>query len=151
MARDLLAAQGVPADIADDVAEHLVEADRCGYTSHGLSILPNYRRSLAGGNVNPAGRAECVLDRGGLLVFDERRRLRRPARGARPSSRPRSNGCASAATAIVTLRRSRSSRPHGPASARWWREERFVLLSFTNVIQPRAGGSALHGGARRAG
>lgn len=47
--RRVLAAQGVPEDIARDVADHLVESDRVGYTSHGLSILTNYRRVLADG------------------------------------------------------------------------------------------------------
>ena len=45
--RRVLMAQGVPEDIARDVAEHLVESDRVGYTSHGLSILTNYRRVLS--------------------------------------------------------------------------------------------------------
>ena len=62
-ARNILIAQNVPADIADDVAEHLVESDRSGYISHGLSILPNYRRALEGQSVNASGRAECVMDR----------------------------------------------------------------------------------------
>lgn len=70
----LLTAQNVPEDIADDVAEHLVESDRCGYVSHGLSILPNYRRALDGNNVNATGRAECVLDRDMMMVFDGHRR-----------------------------------------------------------------------------
>lgn len=66
----LLAAQGVPADIARDVAEHLVESDRVGYTSHGLSILPNYERVLREGFVRADGRAELVNDRGTLLAFE---------------------------------------------------------------------------------
>ena len=66
----LLTAQGVPDDIAADVAEHLVESDRCGYTSHGLSILPTYRSSLQHGHLQAAARATCIADRGGLLVFD---------------------------------------------------------------------------------
>ncbi len=70
LARDILAAQQVPADIADDVAEHLVESDRCGYISHGLSILPSYRTALDSHSVNPQGRAKCVLDQGTLMVFD---------------------------------------------------------------------------------
>ena len=45
--RRVLMAQGVPEDIARDVAEHLVESDRVGYTSHGLSILTNCRRVLS--------------------------------------------------------------------------------------------------------
>ena len=52
----VLAAQGVPEDIARDVADHLVESDRVGYTSHGLSILTNYRRVLADGLAQADGR-----------------------------------------------------------------------------------------------
>ncbi|HYP70994.1 MAG TPA: Ldh family oxidoreductase [Variovorax sp.] len=66
----LLVAQGVPDDIAQDVAEHLVESDRCGYTSHGLSILPTYRSSLERGYLHADARAKCIVDRGGLLAFD---------------------------------------------------------------------------------
>jgi len=69
-ARDILIAQAVPADIADDVAEHLVESDRCGYISHGLSILPGYRNAIVTNNLNPDGRASCAMDRGSLMVFE---------------------------------------------------------------------------------
>ncbi|MCP3022104.1 Ldh family oxidoreductase [Cupriavidus basilensis] len=131
LARDLLAAQGVPADIANDVAEHLVEADRCGYTSHGLSILPNYQRSLATGNVNPAGRAECVLDRDSLLVFDGNGGFGQHV-GKRvietAIERVRQHG-----HCIVTLRRSHHLGRMGHYGE-MVAKERFVLLSFTNVI-----------------
>jgi L-lactate dehydrogenase len=60
----------VPEDIAADVADHLIEADRVGYASHGLSILPNYRRVLAAGFVTADGRAERVVDRGSLIAYD---------------------------------------------------------------------------------
>ena len=60
--RRVLAAQGVPEDIARDVADHLVESDRVGYTSHGLSILTNYRRVLADGLAQADGRPELVND-----------------------------------------------------------------------------------------
>ncbi|MEJ8814182.1 Ldh family oxidoreductase [Variovorax ureilyticus] len=66
----ILTAQGVPDDIASDVAEHLVESDRCGYTSHGLSILPSYRKSMQGDHLHGDARAECIADHGGLLMYD---------------------------------------------------------------------------------
>ena len=56
----LLLAQGVPEDIAVDVAQHLVESDRVGYASHGLSILPTYRKVLEDGQVNPIGRPSVL-------------------------------------------------------------------------------------------
>ncbi|MCP3705696.1 Ldh family oxidoreductase [Paraburkholderia sp. CNPSo 3274] len=60
----------VPEDIAADVADHLIESDRVGYASHGLSILPNYKRVLAAGFVTADGRAERVVDRGSLIGYD---------------------------------------------------------------------------------
>jgi L-lactate dehydrogenase len=68
-AKHLLAAQGVPEDVAQDVAEHLVEADRVGYASHGLSILPSYHKALKNGFVQPDGRAELIHDRGAIIGF----------------------------------------------------------------------------------
>ncbi|PTX05460.1 lactate dehydrogenase [Achromobacter mucicolens] len=68
--RRVLMAQGVPEDIARDVAEHLVESDRVGYTSHGLSILTNYRRVLSEGLARPDGRPELLNDRGAMLAYD---------------------------------------------------------------------------------
>jgi L-lactate dehydrogenase len=67
---DVLTKLSVPADIAADVADHLIEADRVGYASHGLSILPNYRRGLAAGFVVAHGRPERVVDRGALIGYD---------------------------------------------------------------------------------
>ncbi|PXW14632.1 Ldh family oxidoreductase [Paraburkholderia caballeronis] len=60
----------VPADIADDVAEHLIESDRVGYASHGMSILPHYRRVLTEGYVAFDGRPERIVDNGALIGYD---------------------------------------------------------------------------------
>ncbi|KOF53789.1 MULTISPECIES: Ldh family oxidoreductase [unclassified Achromobacter] len=68
--RRVLLAQGAPDDIARVVAEHLVESDRVGYTSHGLSILSSYRRTLQSGQVRADGRPERVNDRGAMLAYD---------------------------------------------------------------------------------
>ncbi len=70
LGRRILVAQSVPDDIARDVAEHLVEADRVGYTSHGLSILSSYRAVLANGQAQAAGRPELVNDRQVMLAYD---------------------------------------------------------------------------------
>lgn len=131
LARDILAAQGVPDDIADDVAEHLVEADRCGYVSHGISILPNYRRALEGGSVNPEGRAECVLDRESLMSFDGHGGFGQHVGKvvmARAIERVRQHG-----HCIVTLRRSHHLGRMGHYGE-MVAEAGLVLLSFTNVI-----------------
>ncbi|MFC4277329.1 Ldh family oxidoreductase [Achromobacter aloeverae] len=66
----ILAAQGVPADIAAAVADHLVGADRAGYASHGLSILPTYCKALEAGLVNGDGRPERVQGKDALQAYD---------------------------------------------------------------------------------
>ena len=60
----------VPLDIADDVADHLVESDRVGYASHGMSILPHYRRVLTEGQLQFDARPERVVDHGALIGYD---------------------------------------------------------------------------------
>jgi L-lactate dehydrogenase len=130
-ARNILIAQNVPFDIADDVAEHLVEADRCGYVSHGLSILPNYRRAIEGGNVNPAGRASCVLDRDMLMVFDGDGGFGQHVGKTvmtRAIERVREHG-----HCIVTLRKSHHLGRMGHYGE-MVANAGLVLLSFTNVI-----------------
>ncbi|SDC49130.1 L-lactate dehydrogenase [Cupriavidus sp. YR651] len=130
-ARDILTAQAVPADIADDVAEHLVESDRCGYISHGLSILPNYRRAIDGGSVNPDGRADCVLDKDTLMVFDGNGGFGQHVGKvvmARAIERVRQHG-----HCIVTLRKSHHLGRMGHYGE-MVAAAGFVLLSFTNVI-----------------
>jgi L-lactate dehydrogenase len=121
----------VPADIADDVAEHLVEADRSGYVSHGLSILPNYRRAIESGNVNPTGRAACVLDRDMLMVFDGNGGFGQHVGKTvmtRAIERVRQHG-----HCIVTLRKSHHLGRMGHYGE-MVAHAGFVLLSFTNVI-----------------
>lgn len=131
LARQILVALGVPDDIADDVAEHLVESDRCGYVSHGLSMLPQYRASVEAGSVNPEGRASCAMDRGTLMVFDGNSGFgqhvgKRVMQAA--IERTREHG-----HCIFTLRRSHHLGRmgyYGEMAA----QARMVLLSFTNVI-----------------
>ncbi|AZG12400.1 Ldh family oxidoreductase [Cupriavidus pauculus] len=130
-ARNILTAQNVPIDIADDVAEHLVEADRSGYTSHGISILPNYRRAIDGQSVNPAGRAECVLDRGTLMVFDGHGGFGQHVGKTvmqQAIDRVREHG-----HCIVTLRKSHHLGRMGHYGE-MVAAAGLVLLSFTNVI-----------------
>jgi len=127
----LLAAQGVPEDIAADVADHLVESDRCGYTSHGLSILSSYRRALQNGHVKGAARAECLSDRGGLLVFDGHggfgQHVGKTAMQAGIERVRQSGHC------ILTLRHAHHLGRMGHYGE-MVAAAGYVLLSFTNVI-----------------
>lgn len=140
----LLAAQGVPDDIARDVAEHLVESDRVGYTSHGLSILPNYRRVLAEGFVKADGRAKLLNDRGAMLAFDGDNGFGQHVGKAvmqQAIERARQYG-----QCIVTLRRTHHLGRmgyYGEMAA----EAGLILLAFTNVVN-RPPTVAPYGGAQ---
>jgi L-lactate dehydrogenase len=68
----LLQKQRVPEDIARDVALHLVESDRVGYASHGISILPGYAKALADGELDGAARPELLAESGGLQAWHGR-------------------------------------------------------------------------------
>lgn len=70
MAKSLLMAQGVPENVAYDVAEHLVESDRVGYASHGISILPSYQNALKMGTLKADAPLECIRDRTASLGYD---------------------------------------------------------------------------------
>lgn len=71
-ARQLLLAMPVPEPVAHDVADHLVEADRAGHPSHGLSILPGYHQALRRGEIVPQAELQCLCDEGVVLAFDGR-------------------------------------------------------------------------------
>lgn len=56
LAADILSALGTPAEVATFVADHLVDADRCGHTTHGIGRLPWYAQYVRDGVVDPQGR-----------------------------------------------------------------------------------------------
>lgn len=65
----LLELNGCDADIAQDVAEHMIEAERHGFTSHGVTLLPKYLDNIARGDVTPNARPKPLVDEGHLLRF----------------------------------------------------------------------------------
>lgn len=65
----LLELNGCDADIAQDVAEHMVEADRYGFPSHGVTLLPKYLDNIAKGDVTVNARPEMLVNEGHLLRF----------------------------------------------------------------------------------
>ncbi|OZI75837.1 Ldh family oxidoreductase [Bordetella genomosp. 2] len=139
----VLTAMDVPDDIAEAVAQHLVESDRVGYTSHGLSILANYRRVLADGLARADGRPELVSDRGAMVAFDGHHGLGQYVGKQvieEAIERTRAHG-----QCIVTLRHSHHLGRMGHygemVAARG-----LILLAFTNVIN-RAPTVAPFGGA----
>ncbi len=67
---ELFTRRDTPSDIAADLATHLIEADRAGYSSHGLSIIPTYLKHIRDKGVNPQGRPELKHQTGNLLQYD---------------------------------------------------------------------------------
>jgi LDH2 family malate/lactate/ureidoglycolate dehydrogenase len=56
LAKALFEAAGAPADVAAEVAEHLVEADQCGVESHGTVRILQYTREMRDGVLSVSAR-----------------------------------------------------------------------------------------------
>lgn len=69
-ASDILAAQSVPVDDADLVADSLVSADLWGHQSHGVLRLPWYLERLRSGAMTALTKPTVVTDAGALAVYD---------------------------------------------------------------------------------
>jgi LDH2 family malate/lactate/ureidoglycolate dehydrogenase len=66
----LLARTGTPADIAADVADVLLAADRRGIASHGTARLPAYLALIEAGVLHPAARPSLERERPALARFN---------------------------------------------------------------------------------
>ncbi|MGK6314334.1 Ldh family oxidoreductase [Neorhizobium sp. DT-125] len=73
LARSILAAAGASAEHAAIVAEHLVEAEMTGHSSHGLRLLPMYLRRLAQGEVSGTAAPAVVQDSGNIVFVNGNR------------------------------------------------------------------------------
>ena len=69
-AQALVEAAGTPPDIARDVAEVLLAADRRGIASHGTARLPNYVALIEGSVMQPSARPTLDGGRGVAARFD---------------------------------------------------------------------------------
>jgi uncharacterized oxidoreductase len=70
---ELLRRLGAPADIAEEVATHLVRANLSGHDSHGVARLPQYVGQIDGGALFPAARPMVLTDAGAVAVMDAQR------------------------------------------------------------------------------
>lgn len=71
----VLEAEGVPADDAGLIARCLLQAELWGHPSHGMLRLSWYVARIRSGVVDPAAKAETVVDRGPLALLDGREGL----------------------------------------------------------------------------
>jgi hydroxycarboxylate dehydrogenase B len=62
LGRRIFEAAGVPADIAEHVADHLVGANLAGHDSHGVIRIPMYLGQIRDGWVQPAARPRVVRE-----------------------------------------------------------------------------------------
>ena len=127
----ILDKQAVPADIAGDVAAHLVESDRVGYASHGISILPGYAKALTGGQLLGDARPTLETDGGVFQSWHGRHGF-----GQYVGKQVIASGIEAARThgqCIVTLRDSHHLGRMGSYGEQAVAAG-MVLIAFTNVI-----------------
>lgn len=65
-------AMGADADIAAEVARHLVESNLKGHDSHGVGMIPAYVAIHRAGNMAPNARAAITRDGGAIVTVDGR-------------------------------------------------------------------------------
>src|SRR5439155_1367334 len=63
-------ALGAPADVAAEVAGHLVRANLAGHDSHGAIRIPQYALQIEQGAIQPAARPTVVREKGAALLVD---------------------------------------------------------------------------------
>lgn len=66
----LFAMLDVPQSDAETLADHLVEADLAGVTSHGLMRIPQYVEAIETGEVRPDGKLSVVSEGPAVAVLD---------------------------------------------------------------------------------
>jgi len=67
---EIFRTSGVPADAAQTVAEHLVDADACGVSSHGIIRVPQYVQALEQGRVIPDAKLTVIREGLATAVLD---------------------------------------------------------------------------------
>ena len=67
---NLLNKKGMQSDMAQTVADVLLEGDLLGHTTHGLQLLKPYLRELDRGTLTPAGQPDVLQDHGISVLWD---------------------------------------------------------------------------------
>ena len=69
-AEGLFRAAGSEPEKALSMAEHLVEADLMGHTTHGLAQIPRYLEEIEAGLMAKTGEPRVIADRGAAITWD---------------------------------------------------------------------------------
>ena len=67
---EIFTAAGAEAEVARQVADHLVEANLKGHDSHGVGMTPTYVHNIRGGRLNVDAHARTLVDKGAVLLID---------------------------------------------------------------------------------
>ena len=70
VASAIMAAAGAPANHAEAVAQHLVEANLKGHDSHGVGMIPSYVKGMLDQQVDPHRHAEIIKDSNAIVSID---------------------------------------------------------------------------------
>lgn len=62
LTRTIFERAGAPSDLADRVADVLVENNLAGHDSHGVLRIPEYIRSIQGGEIVPSARPRVISE-----------------------------------------------------------------------------------------
>ncbi|HEX5417285.1 MAG TPA: Ldh family oxidoreductase [Chloroflexota bacterium] len=68
--RQVFAAAGTPDDLAEDMAQILVESNLVGHDSHGIIRIPAYVKQIREGTLVPGARPEILEETGGSALVD---------------------------------------------------------------------------------
>jgi uncharacterized oxidoreductase len=69
----ILRAAGAPEHIAEVVARYVVDADLCGYPSHGVNTIPSYVEEVSNGRLVPDAEPEILRTGAGFLQAEGRK------------------------------------------------------------------------------
>jgi LDH2 family malate/lactate/ureidoglycolate dehydrogenase len=146
LAERIFVAAGTPADLAAQVARHLVNANLSGHDSHGVLRIPSYLRQIEQGGLHPAARPEVVQEWPAAAVVDAHRGFGHVAAGFALDLAMRK--AETAGVGAVSIRRcghiGRLGDYSETAAARG-----YVALLMSGSAGPNSGHAAPFGGAAR--
>lgn len=67
---NLFIASGASAEVAEEVAAHLVAANLKGHDSHGVGMIPAYVHNIAQNLLNPKATSKTIVDKGAVILVD---------------------------------------------------------------------------------
>lgn len=143
---EIIRAVGADAEVAGEVARHLIRANLSGHDSHGVIRLPQYVRQIDGGEYVPSARPEVVRETAVTALIDAHRGFGHYSTAFAldwAMARARKHGLAGAA-----VRHSMHIGRLGEYTERAG-EQGMIAIVTAGAGGPMVGGMLLHGGRGR--